>query len=41
MDDRDTQETSGRWTSPDKWQVVIGLLSLLVAIAACAAQFMQ
>ncbi|GAA0998069.1 MULTISPECIES: hypothetical protein [Streptomyces] len=42
MDDRSTQETSdARWTGPDKWQVVIGVLSLLVAIAACVGQFLQ
>ncbi|BBJ41666.1 hypothetical protein GCM10017744_045820 [Streptomyces antimycoticus] len=42
MDDRSTQETSDdRWTGPDKWQVIIGVLSLLVAIAACVGQFLQ
>lgn len=41
MDDRDTRETSDRWTGPDVWQVVIGALSLLVAIAACVGQFLR
>jgi hypothetical protein len=27
------------WTGPEKWQVVIGLLSLIVAFAALVGQF--
>jgi hypothetical protein len=30
-----------KWTGPDKWQFVLGALSLLVAIIACVGQFMQ
>jgi hypothetical protein len=42
MDDRDTQETNDhRWAPPDIWQVALGVLSLLVAIAACVGQFLQ
>ncbi|MEK8174100.1 hypothetical protein NKH77_49450 [Streptomyces sp. M19] len=39
MDDHDEQETSERWTRPERWDVAIGALSLLVAIVACVGQF--
>ncbi len=29
------------WSGPEKWQVAIGVLSLLVALAALAGQFTQ
>jgi hypothetical protein len=35
------EETSDRWSSPDRWQVSIGILSLLVAIVACVGQFVR
>ncbi|WP_419996491.1 hypothetical protein [Streptomyces boninensis] len=36
----DTGKPSQRWTSPEKWQVGIGLVALLVAIIACMGQFL-
>ncbi|MFQ3559494.1 hypothetical protein QZN11_22200 [Streptomyces gramineus] len=30
-----------QWSGPEKWQVTIGVLSLLVALAALAGQFTQ
>ncbi|MDT3399456.1 hypothetical protein RKE29_22885 [Streptomyces sp. B1866] len=41
MDDQDTQGSGNRWGAPDRWQVVIGTLSLLVAIVACVGQFLR
>ncbi|MFE2423969.1 hypothetical protein [Streptomyces hokutonensis] len=29
------------WSGPDKWQVILGILSLLVALAALVGQFAQ
>ncbi|MGW1372971.1 hypothetical protein ACWD6P_01655 [Streptomyces sp. NPDC002446] len=41
MDDQNTEQESesARWTPPDRWQVVIGVLGLLVAVVACVGQF--
>ncbi|MDC7339158.1 MULTISPECIES: hypothetical protein [Streptomyces] len=39
MDDQNTEQESDRWAPPDRWQVVIGVLGLLVAIVACVGQF--
>jgi hypothetical protein len=30
-----------KWTSPEKWQVGIGLVALVVTLIACVGQFMQ
>ncbi|WP_269846183.1 hypothetical protein [Streptomyces carminius] len=39
MNDHGTEETRDRWTAPERWQVVIGVLGLLVAVVACVGQF--
>ena len=35
------EDKEPQWSGPEKWQVVIGVLSLLVALAALAGQFSQ
>ncbi|MGA4838058.1 hypothetical protein [Streptomyces sp. G45] len=40
MNDRQ-RKPSALWTSPEKWQLWIGLLGLLVAITGCVGQFVQ
>ncbi|MDF2256704.1 hypothetical protein [Streptantibioticus ferralitis] len=39
MDDQDEGETNDHWTTPERWDVVIRVLGLLVAIVACVGQF--
>ncbi|MFC3584123.1 hypothetical protein ACFOSC_09660 [Streptantibioticus rubrisoli] len=39
MDDHDVEETDDHWTAPQRWDVVIRILGLLVAIVACVGQF--
>jgi hypothetical protein len=39
MDDQDECETNDHWTAPERWDVVIRVLGLLVAIVACVGQF--
>ncbi|MEE1930998.1 hypothetical protein V1J52_22935 [Streptomyces sp. TRM 70351] len=41
MDGHSEEETKGHWTAPDRWQAVIGVLGLLVAIVACVGQFVR
>jgi hypothetical protein len=35
------QDEEPEWSGPDKWQVALGVLSLLVALAALAGQLAQ
>ena len=39
MDDHDVEETGDHWTTPQRWEMVIRVLGLLVAIVACVGQF--
>jgi hypothetical protein len=39
MDDRDMQHTRDRWSGPERWQIAIGVLGLLVSVAACVGQY--
>jgi hypothetical protein len=35
------EEPDDEWNSPEKWKVTLGVLSLLVALAALVGQFTQ
>ncbi|MEQ6028259.1 hypothetical protein SOM70_37545 [Streptomyces salinarius] len=37
----DVDKQRRRWTGPERWQVVLGAASLLVAVIALAVQFAQ
>lgn len=37
----DTEKPDGRWTPPERWQVVIASLGLLVAVVATVGQFVK
>lgn len=42
MDGQNLEKTRRkRWTASERWQVAIGVLSLLVAIVACVGQFVR
>lgn len=38
MRDRSLRKTGKRWREPDRWQVILSALSLLVAVVALVEQ---
>lgn len=38
---QDKPDNVDRWAQPDKWQVILAVVSLLVAVIGLAVQFAQ